>query len=70
MRALAIILLLISIVFLIVHYKTIKFKEQHTDIEVKYKYIPYGVFDQLQPQNIKGLMTDIFENSINAEIYK
>ena len=69
MRTLGTILLLIVIVYAIVYYKTYKFKEKHTELQVKYNYVPYSVFDQISHVNLKDLMAGVFNDKINTELY-
>ena len=69
MKSIALLVLIFFIIYSIVHYKTIKHKEKYTENKIVYRYVPYGVYDQTQKQNIKDLMFNIFEKSINNELY-
>jgi len=46
-----------------------KFKKKHTELQIKYNYVPYSVFDQITPVNLKDLMSDVFNDKINTELY-
>ena len=53
MRSFGILFLLIIIIYLIYNYKLRNNKNVIKNIE--YRYIPYSVYDQLQPQNLNNI---------------
>ena len=64
MKSFGILFFLIIIIYLIYNYKLKNKKNIIKDIE--YRYIPYSVYDQLQPQNLK----DIFKYNFTYPLEK